>query len=333
MITVVVPTYQRSQDLMRCLDALKLQTRKPDEVLVIIRDSDSQTWNFLKGYDFAPLPLQTVTVKVPGQVAALNAGLDIARGDIIAITDDDAAPHTEWLARIEKHFLLDERVGGVGGRDWVYIGTTLQDAAKHPGASKVVGKVQWTGRVVGNHHVGEGEARCVDVLKGANMSYRRSAIGNLRFDSRLRGTGAQVHNDLGFSLAISKAGWKLIYDPLVSIDHYLGERHDEDQRQSFNFIACTNAVYNETLILLDYLSAVKRLIFLLWAVLVGTRLAYGLVQYLRFLPKEGVIAQQKLLAAMSGRWQAWQTWQTWQEGKHRLSKVAYIQTLTSGETE
>jgi glycosyltransferase involved in cell wall biosynthesis len=79
----------------------------------------------------------------------MNAGMDAAGGDIIAFTDDDAAPHTDWLEGIEAHFLSDTNIGGVGGRDWVYHGTQLEE-----GEREVVGQVQWFGRVIGEHHLG-----------------------------------------------------------------------------------------------------------------------------------------------------------------------------------
>ena len=303
-ITVVVPTYRRPKDLVRCLEALKQQTRPADEVLVIVRDTDTETWTFLATFNSDLLPLNTVTVKVPGVVAAMNAGLDSAKGEIIAFTDDDAAPHSDWLARIENHFLSDEQIGGVGGRDWVYHGTQLED-----GECEVVGQVNWFGRMIGNHHFGVGAPREVDLLKGVNMSFRRTAIKELRFDQRMQGTGAQVNFEIAFSLALKRAGWKLIYDPKVAVDHYPAQRFDEDQRRSFNEIALTNAVHNETLILLEHLPRANRAVFLLWAILVGTRESLGLVQCLRFLPGEGLLAGQKLLASWRGRWQGWRTWQ------------------------
>ncbi len=309
-ITVLIPTYRRPKDLARCLEALQKQTRPADEVLVVVRDTDTETWTFLKAFNPDSLPLRTVTVSVPGVVAALNRGLDTAQGDIIAITDDDAAPHADWLARIETHFLSDERVGGVGGRDWVYHGTQLID-----GVRKVVGRVQWFGRVIGEHCFGVGEPREVDVFKGANMSFRRSAIAGLRFDERMRGTGAQVHFELAFCLALKRAGWKLIYDPKVAIDHYPAQRFDEDQRYKFNDIALINAVHNETLILLENLSPVQRIVFLVWAILVGTREALGFVQCLRFFPREGALAGKKWRASLRGRWQGWQSWQESRFGK------------------
>ncbi|MER3588223.1 MAG: glycosyl transferase family A, partial [Mastigocladus sp. ERB_26_1] len=191
-ISVMIPTYRRPQDLARCLKALEQQTRKPEQVVVVVRDTDTDTWSFLQDYHPQGFSLEAAMVKVPGVVAAMNVGLDAAKGDMIAITDDDAAPHPDWLARIEAYFVSDPRIGGVGGRDLVYVNNELI----YKGESKVVGKLQWYGRVIGDHHKGIGAAREVDVLKGVNMAYRRSAIAGLRFDERMLGTGAQVHFEL-----------------------------------------------------------------------------------------------------------------------------------------
>lgn len=303
-VTVVIPTYQRQADLIRCLDALKVQSRPVDELWVIVRDTDRKTWQFLETFDRGNLPLHTATVTETGVIAAMNVGLDSATGDIIAFTDDDAAPHPNWLEKIAAYYLADEQVGGVGGRDWVYHGTKLED-----GAQPVVGKLQWFGRLIGNHHIGIGTGREVDVLKGVNMSFRRSAIANLRFDQRMRGTGAQVHFEVAFALTLRKQGWKLIYDPQIAVDHFPAQRFDEDQRNSFNAEAKTNAVHNETVALLEYLPPLRRFVFMIWAIAIGTSEAFGLLQGLRFLLKDGYLSIEKLWASWCGRWQGWQTWQ------------------------
>ncbi len=317
-ITVVIPTYRRPQDLARCLETLQKQTRLADEVLIVVRDTDTETWAFLAEFNPKLLPLQTVEVKVPGVVAAMNAGLEAARGDIIAFTDDDAAPHPDWLERIETHFLADDSIGGVGGRDWVYRGKQLLNEER-----EVVGKLQWFGRAIGNHHIGVGKAREVDILKGVNMSFRRNAIAGLHFDSKMQGTGAQVHFELAFCLALRRRGWKLIYDPMVRVNHYPAQRFDEDCRDRFNQIALSNAVHNETFVLLEHFSPVRRGVFLLWAALVGTREARGFLQLLRFLPSEGALAVQKWLASMRGRYQGWLTWRQSKGDRLRLFRRSY----------
>lgn len=314
-VTVVVPTYRRPTDLARCLHALQQQTRPVDEVVVVVRDIDTATWEFLQGFDHAFLALRIATVTVPGVIAAMNLGFELAKGDIIALTDDDAAPHPDWIARMEAHFLADARVGGVGGRDWVHQGQEILDDAR-----PVVGKLQWFGRVIGNHHLGVGEARQVDILKGVNMGWRRTAIAGLRFDERMRGTGAQVHFEMAFCLALKRLGWKLVYDPMVAVDHHPGQRFDEDKRDRLNETALLNSVHNETLVLLEHLPPARRIVFLIWAILAGTRDAPGFVQWLRFLPSEGALMDQKWLASLRGRWQGWQSWRQ----DVRVSANAYI---------
>ncbi|WP_035992824.1 glycosyltransferase family 2 protein [Leptolyngbya sp. KIOST-1] len=306
--TVLVPTYRRPQDLQRCLEALQNQQRLPDEVLIVLRATDQPTWNLLEQNTFSPLTIRTQIVEQPGQVAALNAGLDAASGDIIAITDDDAAPHPDWLKRIEAHFLADAQVGGVGGRDWVYMGGTLHGPTADQVVPRPIGQIQWFGRVVGNHHLGTDKPQEVAILKGANMSYRCTAIGSARFDPRLQGTGAQVHNDLGFSLAIKRQGWKLIYDPAIAVDHFPAQRFDKDRRDAFSYGATLDAAHNETLILMNYFAPFRRAIYLGWSILIGTRVKPGIVQLCRLLPREGLQSWQKGKAVLQGRWQGCRTW-------------------------
>ncbi|MBN3895906.1 MAG: glycosyltransferase family 2 protein [Nostoc sp. NOS(2021)] len=298
--TVLIPTYRRPQDLSRCLLALQEQIKPVDQVIVVVRDTDAETWQFLAQFNAHKLPLHTVKVTQPGVVAALNAGLAAVEGDIVSITDDDAAPHPDWLERIAAYFTCDSRLGGLGGRDWIHHGSKLEDESR-----LVVGQLQWFGRVIGNHHLGVGEPREVDVLKGVNMSFRTQAIGQLRFDKRMRGAGAQVHFEMAFTLALKRAGWKIIYDPNVAVDHYPAQRFDEDQRNNFNEIAFINLVHNETLVLLEHLPFIRRIVFLFWAVFVGTCDSLGLVQWLRFLPSQGQLAGKKLLASWRGRWQGY----------------------------
>lgn len=297
-ITTIIPTYQRPQDLERCLEAFKKQLRPADQLLITIRDTDTKTTDFLQSYDIECLPLKVLIVNVPGVVAAMNCGLEASTGDIIAFTDDDAAPHVDWLQRIEAYFMNDEHLGGLGGRDWQYVGAKLKDA----GERKIVGQMRWDGLVIGNHHLGVGEPQEVYVLKGVNMSFRRRAIADLRFDERMRGTGAQVHFELAFSLSLKRAGWKILFDPQVAVDHFPAQRFDEDLRESFSAIALTNQVHNETLALLEYLPPPRRILFMVVSILIGC------IKWIQHLPKEGSLSNQKFKTSLEGLLQGWRTW-------------------------
>jgi GT2 family glycosyltransferase len=299
-MAVIIPTYRRPEWLVRCLAALAAQERLPDEVLIVTRDSDPESREVL-ARTLAPPGTRAVTVAEHGVVAALNAGLAAANQDIVVFTDDDALPRPDWLARIERHYLDDPRTGGVGGRDCL-------TGYPEQGTRYKVGRLQWWGRLVGNHHLGAGPARDVDVLKGVNMSFRRAALHDHRFDPRLRGAGAQVHNEVGFCLRLRRLGWRLVYDPAIIVDHEWGPRFDDDQRDSFHALAARQATHNETLSILDHLGGLRRAVFVGWAFAVGTLAAPGMVQWVRFLLTGRSAAGRRLLASWQGRVDALHTW-------------------------
>ncbi|QYF87653.1 glycosyltransferase family 2 protein [Brevundimonas sp. PAMC22021] len=302
-VSVIVPTWRRPSDLRRCLTALANQTRAADEVLVVHRAEDAETVRVLEEAP-AGLLIRGVVVVTAGQVAALNRGLDQARGQVIAITDDDAVPRADWLLRIVLAFEGDPTLTGMGGRDWLHV-----DGRPETGERREVGRVQGWGRCIGNHHLGAGGPREVDILKGANMSFRRAHLGDLRFDARMRGEGAQVCNDMAFCLALRRAGRRLVYDPAVAVDHFPGVRHDADQRRGFSAEAQANRAHNETLALLAFLPRGRRAVFLVWALLLGTRANPGLLQGLRWTlwagPRQ---AAARVRATVAGRVAGWRTW-------------------------
>jgi glycosyltransferase involved in cell wall biosynthesis len=254
------------------LTALIHQSKAPEQVIVVRRDEDRETQEFLDGFG-ASLPLTVCEVRVPGQVAALNAALDRVRGDIVAITDDDAAPRPDWVEKIGEHFAARPEIGGLGGRDF-QPGVTQ-------GESERVGMFEWFGRIGGNHHVGKGGPRFVHYLKGANMSYRMAALSDIRFDARLRGVGAQVRNDFMISLQVSRKGWRLLYDPAVAVDHYPAPRFDGDARNERSLNAIYDAAFNETLAVLEHFPRPKRLLYWAFSLGFGSRDLPGIGQCLR----------------------------------------------------
>ena len=277
-VSVIVPTYRRPGDLMRCLAALAAQVRPPDQTIVTVRTTDGETFQFLERESANLPPLEIVKVNEGGVIAAMNAGLASARGDLVALTDDDAAPRPDWLQKIEAHFDRDPGLGGVGGRDYVFKNGHLSS-----GETSGAGQMSWYGRVTSGHHLAVGSPREVVVLKGVNCAYRSSPLRQIGFDRRLAGGGAQVHWELSLGLAMRRAGWRLLLDPSIAVDHYPAERFDEDQRRVFNPQAQRNAVANETLILFEHLHGLRRVAFVIWAFLIGTRSAPGPAQVLRLL--------------------------------------------------
>ena len=294
LVSVLVPTYLRHHDLARCLAALRVQRRAPDEVLVTLREEDEESRALADELASSWPALRTVPVARRGVVAAMNVALAAAAGDVLAFTDDDAEPWEDWLERIVAVLEAEPDVGGVGGRD---------EQAAAPGARKTVGRLQWFGRTIGNHHLGVGPARDVDVLKGVNCAIRLPLLRAAGFDERLRGPGAQVHWELALCLAIRRAGWRLVYDPAIRVRHHVGVRHDADQlhRGRFDVAPHADAVFNETLVLAEHLPPARRAAFALWSATIGTSAEPGLLLLPRVLVRDGRVAFQRWRSTQRAR--------------------------------
>jgi glycosyltransferase involved in cell wall biosynthesis len=269
----MIPTYNRPDTLELCLGGLARQKRGADQIVVVVRPNDDASISVLKHW-LQTLPITIVFVDLPGVVQALNKGLTEVTGDIITITDDDSVAYTDWLARIEEHFVQDPRLGGLGGRDAVHAEGKIIPASAH-----LVGRILPFGRIVGNHHIGLGDVREVDMLKGVNMSWRMDAIQGRHFDTDLRGKGAQVFFELGFSLETKGRGWRLKYDPALTVDHYPARRFDNDQRGAPSLDALEDATFNLYLVLLRNVQSSWRVrAAIAWARIFGTRSSPGAIR-------------------------------------------------------
>ena len=293
-VSVLVPSYRRVDALQRCLAALGAQSRPPDDIVVGIRTGDEATAAVVDAARSAGLPVRGVMTAAVGVIAAMQAALDASTGDIVALTDDDARPRADWIARMLAHFASAADIGGVGGRDW---------QPWERGNAARVGIAQWFGRVIGNHHLGHGPPRDVDVLKGVNCAFRGPLLRAIGFDARLRGTGAQMHWELGVCLPLRRAGWRLVYDPQVAVDHDIAARHDADtiHRGVFAEAPLRDAVHNETVELLEGRGGAASAVVLSWAFLIGSVDGPGVAQCLRRLLRGDVVVVRAWRAAFAGR--------------------------------
>jgi cellulose synthase/poly-beta-1,6-N-acetylglucosamine synthase-like glycosyltransferase len=237
-----------------------------------MRDGDDPSADVVDSFR-ERLHLRCATVASGGQVAALNAGVAATSSEIVAFTDDDCRPTPDWVERIADRFAADGSLGALGGRDIVHEGEPRQIVV---GSASRVGRVTWYGRLVGCHHF-DAPAQEVHFLKGANMAIRREALTG--FDTRLRGAGAQVCNDMCATLAVGAGGWTVAWDPGVAVDHYPAQRFDADQRRGRAPSAIADDCHNEIYALARWAPRPRRSVAVAYALLVGRGDAPGLVTW------------------------------------------------------
>jgi peptidoglycan/xylan/chitin deacetylase (PgdA/CDA1 family) len=89
-ISVVIPTFNRKDSLVRCLRSLADQTFPVGdfEVVVVADGCSDGTNEYLRSHQ-APHGLRVLIQENQGPAAAQNAGIATARGDIVILIDDD----------------------------------------------------------------------------------------------------------------------------------------------------------------------------------------------------------------------------------------------------
>src|ERR1044072_6056487 len=102
--SVIIATYNRAEELVKTLESLKqLESTGPWEVIIVDNNSTDNTREVvLERVESFPVPLQYIMEKEQGRSAALNAGIRAAKGEILAITDDDVRVDEHWLLNAEQ---------------------------------------------------------------------------------------------------------------------------------------------------------------------------------------------------------------------------------------
>ena len=166
------------------------------------------------------LPARYEAEPRPGLAMAQNRGLEVARGEIIAFTDDDCLVAENWLLCLGDHFRRDPALQGLGGR------IELHDPADFP----------VTIRPGLDAEDLDAPDQLFGFLHGCNMAFRRSLFDRIGpFDSRF-GAGSVIGSgsDTEFVYRAFKAGCRIAYRPDVLVFHDHGRRRWRQVRSLVN---------------------------------------------------------------------------------------------------
>jgi len=277
-LTVVIPTYQRPQWIRRAVQSLAAQTRLPDEVITVARDTDTPTHDAIAALqsDRPPFKLRRELVSAPGFIPPVEVGVKAATGDVVAVMDDDAEAENGWAARLLEHY-QEAAVGAVGGR---YVNTSDENGPTPVPDADRVGYVNGVGQFVGRMYCRPtfNNPVEVDFMIGGNMSFRREVVTRLEFDLELNRNVAQGY-EVDIGLQVRRLGWKIIFDPLLAVRHYSAPRATAGLRmldsESIQWYA-----FNQLRVGLRRLSLPRKSLSLLYQFAVGERPAPGVLPLL-----------------------------------------------------
>jgi len=114
-LSVIIPTYNRPEQLVNCLQALsRLDFPGERFEVIVVDDGGGYSLKALLEPFHSLIDLKILKAKHGGPASARNIGTSIAKGDYLVFTDDDCEPSPHWLKNISALFLKrpDNAIGG-----------------------------------------------------------------------------------------------------------------------------------------------------------------------------------------------------------------------------
>lgn len=202
-LSVIIPVYNRPDELKELLGTLVDQTRKPDEVIIVEDGSTISSREIARTFE-NQLSIRYLEKENEGQGFARNFGYKHASGDFFIVFDSDCLIPADYMKVVED-FLLSSEVDAYGGPDAAHPDfTTTQKAISHSMTS-----IFTTGGIRGRKkHVGEYHPRSF------NMGISRKT-----FEATQGYIIPFMGEDLEFSTRIIKQGFKTALIPEAFVYH------------------------------------------------------------------------------------------------------------------
>ena len=106
-ISLCVTTFNEEKSISKLLDSLLIQSLKPTEIVIVDGGSKDKTVEIIRHYQKKDSRIKLLVEKC-SRAKGRNIGIDIAKNDIIAITDAGCVANKFWLERLVAPFKIPE---------------------------------------------------------------------------------------------------------------------------------------------------------------------------------------------------------------------------------
>jgi len=226
-VTVIVVTLNRPDCICRCLDSLRLQEPRPDQIIVVDASLDDRTKDAVGEFD--KVQYLRNSDGYGRMTASRNIGLKAAFGDVIAFVDDDAFAQDGWLENLLGTFVRFPLAGAVGGR-----ALNRQPGEATEGKARI-GRLNGSGTLHGFFAADPGQVIEVDHVMGCNMCFRRDVLAELGgFRTDYPGISG-VREDSDMCLRVKKLGYRILFNPAAVVDH-IGAPQAKGKRFDWRYV-------------------------------------------------------------------------------------------------
>ncbi len=213
LVSVVVPNYNGAAFLRDCLDSVRGQTYGPLEAIVV---DDASTDDSAEIISTAYPEMRLIRLEQNrGFAHAANQGMSVARGEIVALLNNDAVADSRWIEGLIAALQRHPDAGSAASKILLF---------DPPDRINSAGDVFRRDGIPGNRGVWEVDRGQYDEevevfgASGAAVAYRRSMLADVGFfDERF----FMYCEDVDLAFRAQLAGYRCIYAPRAVVRHLL----------------------------------------------------------------------------------------------------------------
>ena len=192
-VSVVILAYNEEKTIGKCLESLKNQEVKPDEIIIVDNNCTDNTVKVASKY-----PVRIIKEEKQGIIHARNKGFDEVKYDIIARCDADTIPTKHWIKTIKEDFENNDIIAATSTLYWY--------DAKFPKLTSIFMNIMCFYLV----------SFCIGspVLIGSNMLITKDVWDRLK--NKLCTDHTKVHEDADMTIHMKGMG-KILFDKRLCI--------------------------------------------------------------------------------------------------------------------
>lgn len=213
LVSVIIPNWNGAHYLPTCLDSLRRQTYPAIEIIVADNASSDGSQELL-GHSYPEVRLVSLEENL-GFAGAANAGIRAARGEIIALLNNDTEADPHWVAELVRALAQHPDAGSAASKMLLF---DRRDTFHSAGDSFRTDGLP-ANRGVWQHDAGQFD-REEYVFSGCGgaVAYRREMLEQIGLLDELFFFSCE---DVDLAWRAQLAGWRCIYVPTAVVYHRL----------------------------------------------------------------------------------------------------------------
>ena len=212
-ISVVILSYNGKSYLEDCLRSVLAQSHPPYQLIVVDNASSDGSPELVR--ERFPQAELIRNHRNLGYAGGMNVGLREARGEVIALLNQDTVVRENWLAGLARAFEMDVKIGIAGCKILLADGITIQ----HAGGIMRNPQALPDHYGYGQHDEGQhDQMREVDYVTGAALAIRRGLLEEIGYFDE--GFFPGYYDDIDLCFRAREAGYKVVYVPQAVVIHH-----------------------------------------------------------------------------------------------------------------